>query len=58
MKGIDIVAMKNGKQITHEQDNLLIELVTEEEIMQALKDIGDLKAPSIDGYGARFFKAT
>lgn len=26
------------------------------EVEQALKSIGDLKAPGIDGYGSKFFK--
>lgn len=32
--------------------------VTEEEIAKVLQGIGDLKAPGIDGFGAKFFKAS
>lgn len=50
--------MRNGRQITQQKINSLIEIVTEKEIMQALKDNGDFKAPDMNGPGVRFFKAT
>ncbi|MCI14621.1 ribonuclease H protein, partial [Trifolium medium] len=47
--GIDVVAMRDGPQITNEHRELLIAPITEEEILRALKNIGDLKAPGMDG---------
>lgn len=57
IKKINISAMSRGPQLTMSQRASLIVPVTVEEVKQALKGIGDLKSPSIDGYGARFFKA-
>jgi hypothetical protein len=58
LRGIDIVAMRTGPQISSDQRELLITPITEGEIYTALKSIGDLKAPGLDGYGAHFFKST
>lgn len=55
-QGIYIVAMRQGNKITLEQSALLIKHVTQEKIKEALKDIEDLKAPGLDGYGAKLFK--
>lgn len=41
-----------------EERTSLIVLVTTKEIEQTLKDIGDLKAPDMDGYGSKFFKVS
>ncbi|XP_058784375.1 uncharacterized protein LOC131659164 [Vicia villosa] len=57
LKHVDIDILRKGKQITRAQGDCLIARVTEEEIRIALKGIGDLKAPGIDGYGAKFFKS-
>ncbi|XP_058776555.1 uncharacterized protein LOC131650866 [Vicia villosa] len=57
LKHVDIDILRKGKQITRAQGDSLIARVTEEEIRIALKGIGDLKAPGIDGYGAKFFKS-
>lgn len=54
---IDIEAMRNGKQIGIDQRNMLTRQVSETEIEQALKCIGDNKSPGVDGYGALFFKS-
>lgn len=54
---IDIVAMRMGKQLTLEQRESLVKNIFEEEIYKALDGIGDLKAPGLDGFGAKFFKA-
>ncbi|KAL5184132.1 Transposon TX1 uncharacterized protein [Glycine soja] len=56
LRHIDIQAMRDGKQITFDQGTFLTATVTEAEIVKALQGIGDLKAPGIDGYGAKFFK--
>jgi hypothetical protein len=56
--GIDIVAMRAGPQFTNDQREMLVAPIQENEIYQALHCIGDLKAPGLDGYGAKFFKAT
>jgi hypothetical protein len=56
--GIDIVAMRAGLQFTNAQREFLAAPILENEIYQALHCIGDLKAPGLDGYGAKFFKAT
>jgi hypothetical protein len=58
LMGIDIVAMRAGPQVTNEQRDLLLAPIQEGEILLALKSIGDLKAPGLDGYSAYFFKAT
>lgn len=55
---IDVVAMSHGNHLTWEERAYLIALVTDQEIKKSLKGISDLKAPSIDGYGSNFFKAT
>ncbi|CAJ2661953.1 unnamed protein product [Trifolium pratense] len=56
LDGIDIVAMREGPQITNEQREFLVAPILEDEIFRALKSIGDLKAPGLDGFGANFFK--
>jgi hypothetical protein len=58
LRGIYIVAMRTGPQISSDHRELLITPITEGEIYTALKSIGDLKAPGLDGYGAHFFKST
>lgn len=55
--GIDINAMRDETQLNHMQRKLLVEPIGELETLTALKGIGDLKAPGLDGYGATFFKA-
>ncbi|XP_058767638.1 uncharacterized protein LOC131641351 [Vicia villosa] len=58
LKHTNIEAMRSGNQLNMEQREFLVSKVTEQEIAIALKCIGDLKAPGIDGYGERFFKAS
>jgi hypothetical protein len=58
LEGIDIVAMREGPQLTNDQRMMLIAPIQDAEIFKALKSIGDLKAPGLDGYGAMFFKAS
>ncbi|CAK8567987.1 unnamed protein product [Lathyrus sativus] len=50
--------MREGPHLTREQRLPLTTPVNEEEILNALKGIGDLKSPGIDGYGAKVFKAS
>ncbi|CAI8596892.1 unnamed protein product [Vicia faba] len=49
--------MIKGKQLSMIQREYLTSRVTVAEIDKALQDIGDLKAPSADGFGAKFFKS-
>jgi hypothetical protein len=58
LMGIDIVAMRAGPQFTGDQREMLVSPIQEDEIYTALKSIGDLKAPGLDGYGAMFFKSS
>ncbi|CAK8544062.1 unnamed protein product [Lathyrus sativus] len=55
---IDIDVMREGPQLSIEQKADLISPVSVTEITNALKGIGDLKSPGIDGYGGKFFKAS
>lgn len=55
-KGVDIEILREGAQISREHGNYLIRPVTDEEIVEALKSLGDNKAPGIDGFNAKFFK--
>ncbi|KAI5405917.1 hypothetical protein KIW84_052605 [Lathyrus oleraceus] len=58
LKGIDITIMRDVSQLNNDQRDNLIQPVTKKEVYDALKDIGDLKGLGMDGYGAKFFKAT
>ncbi|CAK8566912.1 unnamed protein product [Lathyrus sativus] len=58
LKHIDIEAMKEGHQFTIDQGKILTAKVFDEEIVKALQGIGGLKSPRIDGYRAKFFKAS
>lgn len=49
--------MREGPQLKHVQRDDLVKPVTEEEIKEAMFNIGNLKAPGEDGYGALFYKA-
>lgn len=53
---IDVSVMREGPQLNNDQHKTLIAPVTEQEVVNALKNIDDLKSPGIDGYGAYFFK--
>lgn len=55
-RGLDLDALRNGRQRPCDMAQTLIEAVFETEIYQALKDIGDEKASGIDGFNAKFFK--
>lgn len=49
---IDVEAMRKGKQIGMYHSNLLISQVTNDEIVEALKGIGDQISPGVDVYGS------
>lgn len=53
---IDIVDMRRGKQLNLEERGYLISRISKEEIYKALQSIRDLKAPGLDGFGAKFFQ--
>lgn len=56
--GIDLVVTRGGPQLINDQRSMLVRPISEHEILQALKDIGDLKAHGVDGFGAKFFKVS
>ncbi|CAK8567578.1 unnamed protein product [Lathyrus sativus] len=58
LKHVDIEALRDGKHLNGDPREFLINTITEEEIVKSLKGIGDLKAPGIDGFGAKFFKVS
>lgn len=53
---IDVESMRDGAQFTMEHMKMLVKQVTNKEVEDALKDIGDNKAPDIDGFGSKFYK--
>lgn len=53
---MDIEALRDGKQLSLEHRRQLIQPVTGDEIYGALKQIGEDKAPGIDGFNSKFFK--
>lgn len=57
VQGINITAMRNVTQLNNMQRKLLVKRVDEMEILAPLKGIGELKVPTLDGYGATFFKS-
>lgn len=48
--------MQFGRVLSVSQHDDLIRVLTEDEIKRALFDIGDLKAPRLDGYCSKFYK--
>ena len=58
LPGINAQVMKRGPTLTKLQRIHLCAEVTEQEIYEGLKSIGNDKAPGIDGYNAYFFKYT
>lgn len=55
-RGIDVEALRNGKQLGRMHGDSRIRPVTDKEIWEALKSIGEAKAPGIDGFNSKFFK--
>lgn len=58
LPAIDIQKMMNRPTLTRQQRIALCAPITDEEIYEGLKAIGDDKAPGIDRYNAFFFKHT
>lgn len=58
LKSINIVAMRNGKQLLMKPRQNPIAPMNVEDIFQAFRSIDDLTASGVDGYGVQFFKAT
>lgn len=56
LQGVDIVAIRRGNQVENTRRRMVIAPITIKEIEEALKSIGELKAPGIDEYGSKFFK--
>lgn len=54
IEGVDINHLRQGKQMNMEQRQMVGKLIKTEEIEGALKSIGNLKAPGVDGFGAKF----
>lgn len=52
------MAIRDGSQLSADAQANLIVLVTEAEVLDALKGLGEDKAPGIYGYNSCFFKAT
>ncbi|XP_019233638.1 PREDICTED: uncharacterized protein LOC109214193 [Nicotiana attenuata] len=56
LQAINRMYMSNGPRLTQQQRRDLCADITDQEILESLKAIGDDKAPGIDGYNAVFFK--
>ncbi|XP_019224291.1 PREDICTED: uncharacterized protein LOC109205978 [Nicotiana attenuata] len=56
LPAINSLYMANGPTLSQQQKMELCAEVTDQEILESLKAIGDDKAPVIDGYNAVFFK--
>ncbi|XP_058762538.1 uncharacterized protein LOC131635918 [Vicia villosa] len=56
LEGVDIAAIRKGKQLCREQRIMPSSPIKECEVEKALRSIGDLKAPGLDGYGSKFCK--
>lgn len=56
MEDIDIVAMRDGKQLIMDQRSMLIGPISIQKIKTALKSIINVKAPGVDGFGSKKFK--
>lgn len=58
LDGINLAVMRKGNRISQDQMELLIQPVTNQDILDDLKGTGDNKTPGLDRYGASFFKQT
>nr|XP_016486070.1 PREDICTED: uncharacterized protein LOC107806429 [Nicotiana tabacum] len=58
LPAVNPIILQYGRVLSREHQLALIAPVTREEVVQALKDIDDLKAPGCDGFNACFFKNT
>ncbi|CAK8566524.1 unnamed protein product [Lathyrus sativus] len=55
---VDIKDLRRGAQLEENHREKLIQQVSEHEILQSLKFIGESKAPGMDGFTSKLFKAT
>lgn len=55
---VDRQVVMQGPVLTIAHKRELLKVVSAEEVLDALKSIGDNKAPGLDGYSARFFKSS
>lgn len=55
MHGVDIVSLRKGTQLNNEQRKMLVSPIVDKELLDAIKSIGVLTAPDIDGFGSKFF---
>ncbi|XP_058783389.1 uncharacterized protein LOC131658071 [Vicia villosa] len=53
---VDITILRKGPQLNRTQQDSLTQHVTEKEVWDALKGMGDNKAPGTDGFNAKIFK--
>lgn len=53
---IQLDVLDEGHKLTRDQQLKLIELVSREEVYNAVEDIDDQKAPGCDGFNSHFFK--
>ena len=58
LDAIDLDTIRNGPQLTNDQKRMLIQPVTDNEITKIVKGLNDNKAPGIDGFNSKFFKAS
>ncbi|XP_058776449.1 uncharacterized protein LOC131650760 [Vicia villosa] len=54
----DEVILRGGAQLSRDQQDSLIGPVTEAEVWKAINSMGESKAPGVDGYNAKFYKAS
>lgn len=58
LQGVDIMAMRQGTQLTLEHSHYFTSQVSKNEILLDFKGMSDLTTPVTNGYGAKFFKET
>ncbi|CAK8532031.1 unnamed protein product [Lathyrus sativus] len=58
LKSINLVDLRNGPQLNNDQRDALSCSIFDAKIKTALYGIHDNTAPGIDGFGAKFFKAS
>lgn len=56
LEAIDINVIRKRNQLSGIQRSMLIESITVAKIEDALKSIGDLKAPGVDDFNSKFLK--
>ncbi|XP_058774626.1 uncharacterized protein LOC131648910 [Vicia villosa] len=57
LKHVDITVLRNGTQLEDKDRDTLVQPITDQEIWKELGSIGDTKAPGVDGFSEKFFKA-